>query len=191
MNLLYAGRYRNRFTDIIRLMGPDDKTVVELCFGDVFIADYCKETGRNWIGYDINGAFVDFARKKGHPAQCRDILSIESLPCADVLIFAGSLYHFSGSMDRIWRLMTAASPKILLSEPVHNITSQKNIIGAIGARATTVRNGAEAFRFDRDSFVQMLEAYRKSYGFTYHIISEKKDMLVSIHERDQYRHTGL
>ncbi len=191
MNLLYLGRYRQRFKDIINELGPDAEHVIELCFGDIHIAAFCKETGRHWIGYDINDVFVDYAVKHGFNAVNADILSLESLPRADVLVFAGSLYHFNENLDKIWQLMTSCAPRIILSEPIKNITSIKNIIGNIGARASTVRNGAEAFRFDRGSFIEMLDFYQEPYNFAYNVISEKKDILITINERHQHRHSGL
>jgi hypothetical protein len=191
MNLLYLGRYRWRFKDITNLLEQKDNNIVELCFGDIFIAEYCKKSARHWVGYDINDAFVNYALKRGHNAVSTDILSLESLPDADVLIFAGSLYHFNENMHKIWQLMTSCASKIILSEPVKNITSIKNFVGKIGARASTVRNGAEAFRFDRRSLIEMLDRFKEPYNFTYEIVSEKKDILIIINERHQHRHSGL
>jgi hypothetical protein len=191
MNLLYLGRYRRRFKDITNLLEQKDNNIVELCFGDIIIAEYCKESARHWVGYDINDVFVNYALKHGHNAVSTDILSLESLPDADVLIFAGSLYHFNENMHKIWQLMTSCASKIILSEPVKNITSIKNFVGKIGARASTVRNGAEAFRFDRRSLIEMLDRFKETYNFTYEIVSEKKDILIIINERYQHRHSGL
>jgi hypothetical protein len=191
MNLLYLGRYRQRFRDITNILEQKDKHVVELCFGDIFIAEYCEKSGRSWVGYDINDTFVNFALKHGHNAVCTDILSLQSLPDADVLIFAGSLYHFNQNMHKIWKLMTSCASKIILSEPIKNITSIKNIVGQIGARASSVRGAAEAFRFEHDSFIELLECYQETYNFTYEIVSEKKDILIILNERHQHRHSGL
>jgi len=191
MNLLYLGRYRRRFKDITNLLEQKDNNIVELCFGDIIVAEYCKESARHWVGYDINGVFVNYALKHGHNAVSTDILSLESLPDADVLIFAGSLYHFNENMHKIWQLMTSCASKIILSEPVKNITSIKNFVGKIGARASAVRNGAEAFRFDRRSLIEMLDRIKETYNFTYEIVSEKKDILIIINERYQHRHSGL
>jgi hypothetical protein len=191
MNFLYLGRYQQRFKDIINELGPEDNHIVELCFGDIHIAAYCKESARHWVGYDINDVFVNYALKHGHNAVSADILSLGSLPRADVLIFAGSLYHFNENMHKIWQLMTSCASKIILSEPIKNITSIKNIVGKIGARASTVRNGAEAFRFDRASLIEMLDHFQEPFNFTYEIVSEKKDILIKINERHQRRHSGL
>ena len=37
MNILYRMKYLTRFHDIIDLMKPSDKTVLDLCFGDVLL----------------------------------------------------------------------------------------------------------------------------------------------------------
>ncbi|MBI5592419.1 MAG: hypothetical protein HY881_18280 [Deltaproteobacteria bacterium] len=191
MNFLYLGRYRQRFQDIIAVMAPEDRRIIELCFGDIYIAEYCKKSERQWIGYDINDVFVNYALEHGHNAVCADILSLKKLPPADVLIFAGSLYHFNENLHHIWQLMTSCATRIILSEPIKNITSNNNIIGKIGARASAVRNGAETFRFDHDSLIEMLDSFQETYDFTYEIVSEKKDILIIINERHQHRHTGL
>ena len=92
MNVLYLGRYRQRFQDINNVMAPDDRQIIELCFGDIYIAEYCKKSLRQWTGYDINDVFVNYALERGHNAVNADIMSLKKLPHADVLIFAGSLY---------------------------------------------------------------------------------------------------
>ena len=191
MNVLYLGRYRQRFQDINSVMAPDDHQIIELCFGDIYIAEYCKKSLRQWTGYDINDVFVNYALERGHNAVNADIMSLKKLPHADVLIFAGSLYHFNENLHHLWQLMTSCATKIILSEPIKNITSAKNFIGKIGARASAVRNGAEAFRFERDSLIQMLDCFQEIYNFTYEIVSEKKDILIVINERHQHRHSGL
>jgi len=172
-------------------MAPEDRQIIELCFGDIYIAEYCKKSLRQWTGYDINDVFVNYALERGHNAVNADVLSLQKLPYADVLIFAGSLYHFNNNLHHLWQLMTSCATKIILSEPIKNITSAKNFIGKIGARASAVRNGAEAFRFERDSLIQMLDCFQETYNFTYEIISEKKDILIVINERHQHRHSGL
>lgn len=191
MNFLYLGRYRQRFQDIKDVMAPEDRQIIELCFGDIYIAEYCKKSLRQWTGYDINDVFVNYALERGHNAVSADVLTLKKLPYADVLVFAGSLYHFNNNLHHLWQLMTSCATKIILSEPIKNITSAKNFIGKIGARASAVRNGAEAFRFERDSLIQMLDCFQETYNFTYEIISEKKDILIVINERHQHRHSGL
>ncbi len=74
MNVLYLGKYTERFDDIIKLIDPKkEKFITELCYGDVHIAEWCKANSVNWTGIDINQKFVYFAIKKGFNAICLDL----------------------------------------------------------------------------------------------------------------------
>jgi hypothetical protein len=180
MNLLYFGKYKRRFSAITALIENKDRKLVELCFGDIFIAAYCKKMSKTWVGYDINKSFVDHAVCKGFEAHTADLLSVESLPSADVCILSGSLYHFHDSMDQIFSLMMTCAPKIIISEPVRNITSRQGLIGKIAACLSNVGKGSEIFRYNYDSFIQNLDYYKKKYKFKYEILSEGKDLLIKI-----------
>jgi hypothetical protein len=185
MNLLYFGKYKRRFSALTALIENTDRDLVELCFGDIFIAAYCKKMGKTWIGYDMNTSFVAHAVSKGFQAHTADLVSVKSLPSADVCILAGSLYHFHDSMDQIFSLMMACAPKIIISEPVKNFTSQQGLIGKIAAFLSNAGKGSEFFRYSHDSFIQNLDYYKKKYKFKYEILSEGKDLLIKIiHERN-------
>ena len=69
MTLLYKGRYRARFARVAALLRDEDQTVLELCFGDVAIAEYCRSHGKSWIGLDVSdgGGHLDVSR--GEPAR--------------------------------------------------------------------------------------------------------------------------
>jgi ubiquinone/menaquinone biosynthesis C-methylase UbiE len=66
MNVLYLGKYKQRFAPIIDQikMLPENSKILELCFGDIVIADHCKKNRLEWIGMDINESFVRQAQKK-------------------------------------------------------------------------------------------------------------------------------
>ena len=192
MNALYFGHYKKRFNDITALFEQEDRRVVELCFGDIYIASHCRKTGKAWIGYDMNTSFVAHAIGKGFTAQAVDLFIVESLPAADVCIIAGSLYHFHHSLDKLFLLMLASAPKIIISEPVSNWTSRQGWVGKVSASLTNAGKGQEHFRFNRESLIQILDYYKKKYKFSYEIQSEGKDVLIKIaHERTQRRHTDL
>jgi hypothetical protein len=180
MNVLYLGKYTDRFRDIIEILDQKDLTIVELCFGDIYIAQHCKNTGKRWMGYDINPSFVDFAVRKGYNAGIVDLFSLESLPSADVCIIAGSLYHFHHHIDALMRLMLSSSKKIVISEPIKNITSTRGIVGSLAACASNAGKGNENFRYTRGTLLNMLDLYRKRYNFNYTVISEAKDLLLQI-----------
>ena len=62
MNMLYGGSYRERFDKMIPPI--QGQNVVELCFGDAIIADYCRRNQIRFIGFDMNEEFVRYAQKK-------------------------------------------------------------------------------------------------------------------------------
>jgi hypothetical protein len=192
MNLLYLGKYKKRFGDIIALFEKEDRIIVELCFGDIYIASHCRKTGKAWTGYDMNKSFVAHATNKGFSAEAVDVITMESLPPADVCIMAGSLYHFHDFMDKLFLLMLASTRKIIISEPVKNITSSHGMAGKIAACLSNAGKGREQFRFNHESLKEILDYYEKKYKFNYEILSEGKDILLKItHERNQRRHTDL
>src|SRR3990167_2857093 len=94
MNVLYQGKFQKRFEDVFQFIGSNDKSILELCFADLYLAGLWKEQGKNWTGLDINEQFVARARKNGFEARVCDLKKTGTLPSADVCIMIGSLYHF-------------------------------------------------------------------------------------------------
>ncbi len=93
MNILYGMKYVDRFSNIIKLINDSDVNIVELCFGDIYIAQYAKKTNKHWLGLDINDEFVDYAKKQGYNAINKNIIDAD-IPKNDICIMAGSLYYF-------------------------------------------------------------------------------------------------
>lgn len=185
MNILYRMKYQARFNDIIDLIKDSDTTILELCFGDTLIAQTCKERGIEWIGYDINEYFVSNAKAKGFNATKQDISELEKLPQADLCIMCGSLYHFIPEIEMTLNKMLTSSSRIIISEPIKNLSSNNGMIGKISRILTNAGKGHENFRFDRSSIIETLEKYKKSQNYTYKIISTKRDILIEInHDRN-------
>lgn len=180
MNILYGGNYKKRFKKIIALLGRDDRNILELCFGDIYIAKYCKKTGRKWVGLDVNRGFVERAQKKGFDARHADISKLDKLPQADVCIIAGSLYHFHKDLSRIISIMLESAPKIIISEPIRNLSSIPGVIGKIAKRSANAGQGYEEFRYDEYSFIDTLEHFSRKYNFLYNIADNDKDMIIMI-----------
>lgn len=192
MNLLYSMKYKKRFIDIINLFSPTDKKVLELCFGDTMIAENCKKLKIEWIGFDINEYFVKNAKRQGYNASFADISELDSLPQADVCIMCGSLYHFNDEIESILLKMLNSSPKIIISEPIENLSSRKDIIGKIAGLLTNAGKGKEIFRFNKNSIIEMLDNFSSKLHFSYKVISSQRDILIEIqHDRNQYRNSGL
>ena len=78
MDILYVGKYKQRFIPIINQIKllPVNSQILELCFGDIAIADFCKKNRYNWIGLDINKSFVEHAQKKVHFANVENLIAV-------------------------------------------------------------------------------------------------------------------
>ena len=126
MNILYGMKYKKRFDNINNLMRDNDKDIVELCFGDIYIAQYASITNRRWIGLDINESFIRYANSKNYKAIKKDILVAE-IPKNDVCIMIGSLYHFIDDIELVLTKMLQSAGRVIISEPIKNLSNNKYI----------------------------------------------------------------
>jgi len=176
MNVLYAMKYRRRFKNIINLISSDDKEIVELCFGDIYIAQYASQVKKKWLGLDINDQFVSYAKNQGFDALKSDVL-YDLIPESDVCIMSGSLYHFVDSIEQVLKKMLESSSKVIISEPIKNLSTNK-YIGFLAKRCTNAGKGSESFRFTEASFFAILDRYKDKLSFSYKVISCDRDALV-------------
>ena len=80
--------------------------------------------------------------------------------------------------------MLILSPTVILSEPVINLSSQKSIIASIAHFLTNAGNGNESFRFTENSLLSFLEKYQHEIGYTFEVVSVKRDMLILINRKN-------
>jgi hypothetical protein len=182
MNVLYLGKYRRRFRPIEKMLTdvPEGRKVLELCFGDIEIATFCRRKNLDWKGFDINPHFVDYASSLGFNASHVD-LTQASLPQADVCIMAGSLYHFHSNVAKILTKMLEAAPVIIISEPVLNLSSMPGILGFLARKSANVGKGDEIFRFNHHSLMEEVQTFcnRSSAHITAQI-DAGKDLVIKI-----------
>ena len=176
MSVLYVGKYKRRFKRINALLKPKPNTVIELCFGDIYIAEHCKKNGIEWKGYDINERFVNNATKHHYNAILKDVNELDVFEKCDTYIITGSLYHFKNNSIEILRKMIASSRQVIISEPIKNISTAKGFVGTIASRFTNAGNGNEKFRFNETTFLTMLNELNANYK----IITIDKDILIQI-----------
>jgi hypothetical protein len=190
MNILYLGKYNRRFDQILIGLNdlPSEATVLELCFGDVYIAEHCKKMGLAWRGIDINQKFVKFAKRHGYDAHWEDLITVHSLPSADVCIMAGSLYHFHPDHTfAVLKKMLDSANKIIISEPIENLSSRKGFLGYIAKRAASVGSRQENFRFTSFTLLTLLKGYSESLHFDITSIrSVGKDSIVILNKHGSH-----
>ena len=180
MSLLYHGQYGARFKRVAAGIRNTDRTVLELCFGDVPLAEYCRQQGKEWIGLDVNDVFVAHAVKRGFDARRADLYEMTVFPACDVCIMMGSLYHFRAQLPELFRRMKAASGRLILSEPVKNWTNSNRLLRFLARKGTRVGAKDEDFRFDEHALLAALNGLKATVGLDYHVSSVTRDMIVEV-----------
>lgn len=175
VNILFLGQYKQRFKKVIVLLDPErEKKVVELCFGDIYIAQWCKEHKISYLGYDINPHFVSGAKKQGYCVELADLRAQPSIPDTDVVVMMGSLYHFHDILDELVEMVMAKSPRFIISEPIKNWASRDDIFGRIARHSANAGQGEEYFRFTEKSLLEALEGISSGRFSITHAISGKE-----------------
>ncbi len=180
MNLLYKGRYRARFERVCALIRATDSTVLELCFGDVAVAEDCRRHGKRWTGLDLSDVFVAHAVGRGFDARQADILQAAAWPASDLCIMMGSLYHFKAHLPALFRRIHDTSPRFVLSEPVRNWTHANGFCRFLARALTCAGTREETFRFDEAALTQTLEELKAESGFEYRVVHVDRDMIVEV-----------
>ena len=163
MNLLYKGQYKGRFDVVCKLIKGNN--VVELCFGDTLIAEYCKKNNIEWMGMDINKNFVEHAKGKGFNVELQDLNLLSTFPAADTYIITGSLYHFHAELEKFLNKILAYTSTLIISEPVNNLSSRNGLIGKVARYYSTVNGDEHGFRYSEKSIVEALNKLSLSMGF--------------------------
>ena len=179
MNLLYKGRYQRRFVDIVDVLGTQLQSVCDLCFGDTFIANWCRLHGIRWTGVDLNPRFCRYARRCGLNVLEGDLFDVD-LPSADAFVMAGSLYHFHDQLDALFDAILQRTPRLILSEPIQNLSSQGGLVGWWAGRSANPGTGEVAFRYNEQSLLASLESQQQRLGFSFRIVSVGRDILIEI-----------
>lgn len=180
LNILYLGKYRHRFNAIISLINPEkEKKVVELCFGDIYVAKWCKANGIDYTGFDINQHFINNSKRKGYCVEFMDLRNASLIPYSDVVVMMGALYHFHDIIDELINNIMKSSPRFIILEPVINLSSRRDFLGYLARKSANVGHGDELFRFNENSLRQRLnEISNGKWQISFKVIG--KDMIVDI-----------
>lgn len=166
MNILYLGRYKQRFKPIIEEVKklPKDSTVLELCFADTWIAEYCRNAGYSWKGIDINEHFVKKALNAGFDARLGDLAALESFQKSDLCIMVGSLYHFHPNTEALLSKMFQSANSIIISEPISNLSAAGGIVGYFAKKSADAGKGHEEFRYTESTLLALLNSYCEKFN---------------------------
>jgi len=154
MWVVYREHYSSRYRAIAECI-PADVAVLDVCCGPAVLYDrYLRKKHVSYVGMDLNGAFVDRAAAKGITVACADVSQIAELPTADFVVMQASLYHFlpDAVAPVIRKMLKAAKQKVIIAEPVRNLSSSRlGWLARFAHRQTDAGTGPCVRRFDRES----------------------------------------
>jgi hypothetical protein len=132
LKALYGRALEERFRAVSALV-PHGASLLDVCAGDGAIRDSLHSSVR-YTAVDGNETFVSGLKKKGVPAELRDV-RYQPLPEADVVLMMGSLYHFVPDTEAmIEKLKKAAKRRLIIVEPHVNWSSKAGVIGWLSQR---------------------------------------------------------
>jgi trans-aconitate methyltransferase len=135
--------------------------VLELACGPgTLYKRYLRPRTSAYIGLDVNQHFVDMLRAEGIDARQVDLkTSTDPLPRSDVALMQASLYHFLPHAEVILdRMLAAALKRVIISEPIRNLTSSEHpLLRRLGRRASDPGGGGGEQRFTEETLDALME----------------------------------
>lgn len=162
MRALYGRHYGARM-GLVAERVPRGSSVVELCCGPgTLYLRHLRGCVSSYIGLDVNPRFVARLRSRGVDARQVDLhAAAEPLPAADVVLIQASLYHFLPEAQALVdRMLTAARERVIVAEPIRNLSSSSNpLLARLGRGGTDPGVGAHTDRFTEQTLDELMSAY--------------------------------
>ncbi|OBH58706.1 class I SAM-dependent methyltransferase [Mycobacterium sp. E2479] len=161
MRTLYGRHYAARFRAIAALI-PEGATVLDVCCGPgTLYSRYLREKSVDYLGLDLNNGFIARLNDAGGRGEVRNLHADTPLPRADFVIMQASLYHFLPDPRAVVdRMLAAARNRVIVAEPVRNMTTSDNrVLAALGRRFTNPGDGAQAHRFTEATLDEFFRNY--------------------------------
>jgi hypothetical protein len=175
----YSGLF---IEELVREIDGQGRSVCDLCFGDLYVARWCRANGFEWIGVELNPGFCRQARRAGFSVLEGDVLEVD-LPKADVYVMAGSLYHFHDRLSELFDAIFRCTSRFILSEPVDNLSNRSGLIGRLARRSGNPGSRPASFRYDEQALLDALDEQKRRIGLHLRLISRGRDLLVQATRR--------
>ncbi len=156
MRRLYGPQGFHERYRVVAQQVPPGCDVVDLCAGDGLLRHHLPP-GTAYLAVDINAAFLDGLRKQGVPTMVADLR--RAIPKGDCVVMMASLYHFMPDHAAlVRRCLDAASRRLVLTEPVENVTASSNaVIQRVSAWASDPGDGTSQQRMTKQDLEQLLQ----------------------------------
>jgi trans-aconitate methyltransferase len=168
MRALYGRHFHARYQAIAAFVPPGVE-VVDVCAGDCYLyLTQLRAKSVQYLGLDISPQMVAWARRRGIAAQEFNVWQ-DVIPHADFVLMQASLYQFITHAEHILhRLIIAARQKVIIAEPIQNLTASSHRLLAALTHRLTVPSGTDdsytGRRFDRDSLMALFTSFQEFEG---------------------------
>lgn len=162
MRALYGRHFRARYEALAAEI-PEGAQVVDLCAGDCYLyRAFLRRKQVNYLGLELSPQFVRSAQRQGVPVREFNVWRDE-IPAAEIVLMQASLYQFLPRAESVvQRMLKAARGKVLIAEPIRNLSSETNWLGK-ASRALTKPHAQEAAysgqRFDEHSLQALFNSF--------------------------------
>lgn len=165
------GSYFKEFDITFNLLPKKTKSVIELCFGDIYIAKSCRKKNISWIGYDISAYFVNNAKKKNYNAVLVDLHKVSLKGKYDAAIITRSLYQFKSDLTYLIASILNVSSSIIICESIKSLSNSKNyLIRKFANKITHSGDKEHSFRYTKDSIKEDIKFITEKFNLN--IITE-------------------
>ena len=77
------------------------------------------------------------------------------------------------------KIMNSCS-RLLISEPIHNLSNSAGLIGRIASHSANAGNGTEEFRYDKKELIKTLEELCGNRWILQIINDQKRDIILEV-----------
>lgn len=126
MRILYGRHFEDRYKAMAAQI-PPGSSVMDICAGDAYLyTKYLKGKGNEYLAIDNSPFFIRSSQKR--KIVCRQLNVLDDpLPKADVVVMMASLYQFIPQERAIiQKLLGSARKKVIITEPISNLSSSQN-----------------------------------------------------------------
>ena len=161
MRLLYGRHFGSRYRAVADRI-PAGATVVDVCCGPPLLyRRYLRAKGVDYLGIDLNPRPARALAAAGARGMVCDVGRLQELPAAEIVLMQASLYHFLPEpQPLIDKMVAAATRRVIIAEPIRNLSDSRNRLVAWSARRlTNPGDGAPERRFTESTLDQLFAQY--------------------------------
>jgi hypothetical protein len=156
MRGLYGRNYGRRLAALAADVG-EDSVVVDLCAGLGDFYDHLRAKRIIYKAFDASEESVAYGQKKGLDIRLADVNKL-NFPPADYYVMIDSLYHFYDQAEMlIERMVSASRRRVLIMEPIKNLTSSNSRpLAWLARRLTNEGGGRNGQRFTETTLDRLM-----------------------------------